>query len=190
MLAIGNTIVSEELIEKKFVCDLTRCKGACCVEGESGAPLEKEERQMLEEVYPVIKDTLTKEGRESIEEQGTWIKDADGDFVTPLVGGYRECAYTLFENGIAKCAIEKAFFAGKVNFRKPISCHLYPVRITKYKAYDAVNYEKWSVCKPACKLGESLKVPVYVFVKDALIRKYGVEWYGELQLTAENFSAK
>ena len=114
MIAIENTIVSEELLEKKFVCDLARCKGACCVEGESGAPLEKEERKFLEEVYPVIKDSLTKEGRESIEAQGTWIQDDDGDFVTPLVGGYRECAYTLFENGIARCGIEKAFFEGKL----------------------------------------------------------------------------
>ena len=184
MIAIENTVVSEELLEKKFVCDLARCKGACCVEGESGAPLEKDERKFLEEVYPVIKDTLTKEGREAIEEQGTWIQDDDGDFVTPLVGGYRECAYTLFENGIAKCGIEKAFFEGKVKFRKPISCHLYPVRITKYKEYDAVNYEKWSVCKPACKLGEELKMPVYVFLKEALIRKYGENWYNELALAA------
>jgi hypothetical protein len=188
MIAIDNTVVSEDLLEKKFVCDLTRCKGACCVEGESGAPLEESELKQLEKVYPIIKDTLTKEGRESIEEQGLYVIDDEGDIVTPLVGGYRECAYTIFEKGVAKCSIEKAFFEGKTKFRKPISCHLYPVRITKYKAYDAVNYEKWSICKPACKLGAELKVPVYVFLKDPLIRKYGKDWYKQLQLAAEHFT--
>ena len=190
MIAIDQTIVSEELLEKKFVCDLSRCKGACCVEGESGAPLEKKELKLLEDVFPVIKDSLTKEGLESIEEQGLYVVDDEGDVVTPLVGGYRECAYTIFEKGIAQCSIEKAFFAGKTKFRKPISCHLYPVRITKYKSYEAVNYEKWSVCKPACKLGESLKVPVYIFVKDALIRKYGKKWYSELQLAAKHYETR
>ena len=187
MIAIGKTLVSEELLEKKFVCDLARCKGACCVEGESGAPLEKEELKMLEDVFPVIRNTLSREGLESIEEQGLYVVDSEGDMVTPLVGGYRECAYTIFNKGIAQCSIEKAFLEGKTNFRKPVSCHLYPVRITKFKSYDAVNYEKWSVCKPACKLGESLKVPVYIFLKDALMRKYGKKWYSELQLAATHY---
>ncbi len=190
MIAIDQTVVSEELLEKKFVCDLARCKGACCVEGESGAPLDKEELKLLEEVYPIVKDSLSKEGRESIEEQGVYVTDNEGDLVTPLVGGYRECAYTIFENGIAKCSIEKAYFEGKTKFRKPMSCHLYPVRITKYKSYDAVNYEKWSVCKPACKLGEELKMPVYVFLKEPLIRKYGVGWYAQLELVATHLSTK
>lgn len=184
MIAIGKTRISEELLEKKFVCDLTSCKGQCCVEGESGAPLEKEELAELEAVFPIIKDSLTAEGLKSIEEQGLYLVDGDGDYVTPLVEGYRECAYTIFDKGIAKCAIEKAYLEGKVNFRKPVSCHLYPVRITKYKSYDAVNYERWSVCSPACKLGEELKVPVYVFLKDSLTRKYGEGWYEELKLTA------
>jgi hypothetical protein len=185
MISIGNTLVSEELLEEKFVCDLTRCKGHCCVEGDSGAPLEKEELKQLEEVYPVVKEMLTEEGRKSIEEQGLYLIDGDGDYVTPLVGGYRECAFTVFDNGIAKCGIEKAYLEGKVNFRKPVSCHLYPVRITRYRSYDAVNYERWSVCAPACKLGEHLKVPVYVFLKDSLTRKYGEKWYAELSLAAE-----
>jgi Protein of unknown function (DUF3109) len=185
MIAIDNTLVSEEILKKKFVCDLTSCKGHCCVEGESGAPLEKEELKQLEEIFPVIRDMLTPEGLESIEQQGLYLLDGDGDYVTPLVGGERECAYTIFEGGIAKCSIEKAFLENKVSFRKPVSCHLYPVRITKYEAYDAVNYEKWSVCSPACALGEQLKVPVYVFLKDSLIRKYGEDWYKQLQLAAE-----
>ena len=184
MIAIDNTLVSEELLEKKFHCDLTRCKGMCCVAGDSGAPLEESELAELEKVYPVISDMLTEAGRQSIEEQGLYLIDSDGDFVTPLVEGYRECAYTVFEGGIAKCGIEKAYFEGKVSFRKPISCHLYPVRITHYKAYDAVNYEKWSVCSPACRLGEELKIPVYIFLKDALIRKFGNQWYEQLEQAA------
>jgi hypothetical protein len=187
MIAIENTVVSEELLEKKFVCDLTRCKGHCCVEGESGAPLEKEELKELEAVFPVIKDMLTDDGLKAVAEQGLYLIDDDGDYVTPLVEGYRECAYTIFENGIAKCSIEKAYLEGKVSFRKPVSCHLYPVRITKYKSYDAVNYEKWSVCGPACRLGEELKVPVYVFLKDSLTRKYGEQWYDQLKLVAEEY---
>jgi hypothetical protein len=190
MIAIEKTLVSEELLEKKFVCDLTRCKGHCCVEGESGAPLDKEELEKLEEVFPVIKDTLTERGLKSIREQGLYLIDDDGDYVTPLVDHVKECAYTIFEEGIAKCAIEKSFLEGKINFRKPISCHLYPVRITKYKTYDAVNYEKWSVCGPACKLGEALKVPVYVFLKDSLTRKYGKEWYDQLKVFAEAYEKK
>jgi hypothetical protein len=190
MIVIENTRVSEELLEKKFVCDLTRCKGHCCVEGESGAPLEKEELKELQAVFPVVKDMLTADGLKAIAEQGLYLVDDDGDYVTPLVEGYRECAYTIFESGIAKCAIEKAYLEGKVSFRKPVSCHLYPVRITKYKSYDAVNYEKWSVCSPACKLGEELKVPVYVFLKDSLTRKYGSQWYSQLQLVAEQYEKK
>ena len=188
MISIDNTLVSEEILEKKFVCDLTRCKGHCCVEGDSGAPLDKDELQKLEEVFPVVKDMLTPKGLKSIEEQGLYLIDDDGDYVTPLVDGYGECAYTIFEDGIAKCSIEKAYFEGKVKWRKPVSCHLYPVRITKYKTYDAVNYEKWSVCAPACKLGESLKVPVYVFLKDSLTRKYGEKWYEQLCLVADEYT--
>ena len=169
MIAIKNTIVSEELLEKKFVCDLTRCKGACCVEGESGAPLEKEELEEMEKVYPIVRDMLPEKGRKAIEEQGLYLIDSDGDWVTPLVGENQECAYTIFEEGIAKCSIEKAYHEGKTYFRKPVSCHLYPVRITKYKTYDAVNYEYWKLCAPACKLGASLQVPVYRFLKDSLV---------------------
>ncbi len=185
MIAIKNTVVSEDLLEKKFVCDLTRCKGACCVEGESGAPLEKDELKEIKKVYPIIKDMLPEKGRKAIEEQGLYLIDGDGDWVTPLVGEGQECAYTIFENGVAKCSIEKAFHEGKTKFRKPVSCHLYPVRITKYKTYDAVNYEYWKLCAPACKLGASLQVPVYVFLKESLTRKFGKEWYSELEEIAE-----
>jgi len=185
MIAIKTTLVSEDLLQKQFVCDLTRCKGACCVEGESGAPLEMDELHEMEKVYPVVRDMLPAKGRKAIEEQGLYLIDGDGDWVTPLVGENQECAYTIFENGVAKCSIEKAYHEGKTDFRKPVSCHLYPVRITKYKNYDAVNYEHWETCTPACKLGASLKVPVYKFLKESLTRKYGQEWYEELEENAQ-----
>jgi hypothetical protein len=184
VIAIGNTIVSTEVLEEHFVCDLEKCKGACCVAGDSGAPLDESELPELEKYYEVVKPYLQKEGIESIEKQGFYVIDSDNDWVTPLIHGHRECAYTIFENGIAKCSFEKAYFEGKIPFRKPVSCHLYPVRITKLKAYDAVNYDRWDVCAAACKLGKSLKVPVYKFLKDSLIRKYGEEWYEQLEIAA------
>lgn len=185
MIPIGNTIVSDEIIKEKFVCDLIKCKGACCVEGASGAPLEEEELEILENIYDKVKPYLTKEGIEAVEEYGLYIKDSDGDLVTPLINGYGACAYTIFEKGIAQCGIEKAYRDGKIDFQKPVSCHLYPVRITKYKEYDAVNYHEWEICSHACSLGKKLKVPVYVFLKDSLVRKYGTAWYDQLKLAAD-----
>lgn len=187
MIEIGNTLISDDVVEKKFVCDLNACKGACCIHGDSGAPLDEEEAKKLERIYPKVKPYLTEKGIAAIEEQGKWMVDSDGDCVTPLVDGDKECAYTIFENGFALCGIEKAWKDGKVKFRKPISCHLYPVRISKYKTYDAVNYETWDICKPACKCGEKLQVPVYKFVKDALVRKYGKEWWNALDEAAKTF---
>lgn len=184
MISIGNTLVSDELISKKFVCDLNKCKGACCVEGVSGAPLEEDELKILENIYDNVKPFLTKEGIETIEKSGVYIKDSDGDFVTPLINGDGACAYTIYKNGIAQCGIEKAHNEKKINFQKPISCHLYPVRITKYKSYEAVNYHEWEICSPACKLGRKLKMPVYMFVKNSLVRKYGMAWFNQLKLAA------
>lgn len=181
MIPIGKTLVSDEVISNRFVCDLKKCKGACCIEGESGAPLEKEELKLIEESYPAVKPFLTADGIKAIEEKGLYLIDDDGDFVTPLIGEGGACAFTVFENGIAACGIEKAYNEGKIPFRKPVSCHLYPVRITAYKNYDAVNYHEWEICSPACKLGKKLSVPVFRFVKDALIRKYGQAWYDELE---------
>jgi hypothetical protein len=186
VISIGNTVVSEEILEEHFVCDLQKCKGACCIEGDSGAPLEESEKAEIEKYYPIVKHLLQPEGIESIETQGLYVKDNDGDLVTPLIHGHRECAYTIFdENNIAKCAFEKANNDGLIPWRKPISCHLYPVRITKFKAYDAINYDRWDICSAACKLGKSLKVPVYKFLKDSLTRKYGSEWYNELEIAAQ-----
>jgi hypothetical protein len=185
MIIIENTIVSDELVEEQFMCNLTACKGACCVEGVSGAPLEKEERKILDDIYEDVKPYLTERGIKAIEKFGKHLIDSDGDYVTPLVDGKKECAYTIFENGIALCGIERAYKEGKINFQKPISCHLYPVRIKKHKDYDAVNYDRWQVCSPACIKGKKDKVFVYEFVKTALIRKYGEDWYKQLEGAAE-----
>lgn len=188
MLAIQNTIVSRDVIEKQFVCDLNKCKGACCVAGESGAPLDESEQEIIDRVFDKVEPYLTPRGRKAIKKQGRYLTDYDGDLVTPLINEIEECAYTIYdENKVAMCAFERAYNDGVIDWRKPISCHLYPIRIKKYSDYDAVNYEKWSVCKPACKLGEQLSVPVYHFVKDALIRKYGQAWYDELCTTAETY---
>ncbi|CAN5380746.1 DUF3109 family protein [soil metagenome] len=185
MISIGNTLVSSEVLEEHFVCDLAKCKGECCIAGDSGAPLEDSELKEIETYYPEVKAMLQPEAIASIEKLGVYLKDSDNDWVTPLVNGNRECVYTIFENGIAKCSFEKAYFEGRIPFRKPVSCHLYPVRITKYKDFDAVNYDRWEVCAPACTLGKSLKVPVYKFLKDSLIRKYGDDWYQQLVIAAD-----
>jgi len=189
MIEVKNTLVHEDIISENFICNLNRCKGACCVQGDSGAPLEKNELAVLEEIYPLVKPYMTEKGIQTIEEEGPWVKDFEGDYTTPCIDGNKECAYVNFENGISKCAIEKAFEAGKTNWRKPVSCHLYPIRITSYPEFDALHYDRWNICSPACALGNELKIPVYKFLKEPLIRKYGVEWYEELEL-ALNASAK
>lgn len=191
MIAINNTLVSEELFEKKFVCDLAACKGACCVAGESGAPLDKDELHIIDTIIDKVKPYMVKKGIKAIEKQGAYVIDSDGDYTTTLVGPGAECAFVFFdENNIAKCAIEQAYYDGKISWKKPISCHLYPVRITKHRAYDAVNYDKWSVCKPACECGEKLDVPVYKFLKEPLIRKYGKNWFKDLEASAKLFLKK
>lgn len=180
LIQIGNTIVSLDVIEKQFECDLVKCKGECCVYGDSGAPLEPEERVVLEKIYENIKPFLRAEGIEAIEEIGTSMIDSDGDLVTPLIGK-RECAYTLLEEGIYKCAIERAYLKKRILFRKPSSCHLFPVKIKKYSGFEGVNYEQWEICKTARILGEKKAIPVFRFLKDPLIRKFGKKWYRELE---------
>lgn len=182
MIGIENTLVSDEIFERKFVCDLNACKGACCVEGDSGAPLENEELQVLKDIYKTVKPYIPATGIESIEKQGVYVIDSDGDYVTPLVEG-KHCAYTYFEgsSNIAKCAIEKAFLKGKVSFKKPISCHLYPIRVVKTSEYELLNYNDWSLCKAACVHGEKLKVAVIDFLKEPIIRKFGQEYFNHLK---------
>jgi len=189
MFQLGNTIVSEDIIEKEFVCNLNACKGACCVEGEAGAPVAQDETRILQEIYPKVKPFLREEGIKAIEEQGVFITTEQSELETPLVNG-KECAYmTLSEDGIAACGIEEAYQAGEIDaiakgFKKPISCHLYPVRIQKYNSFSAVNYHRWPICADACTLGQEFSVPVYRFVKDALIRRFGKGWYLELEKVA------
>ncbi len=186
MIAIEKTLVSLDLIEKQFVCDIQACKGACCVAGDSGAPLDKEELPILEEILDKVKPYMSLKGLKAVDKTGCYVVDSDGDYTTTLVAPGKECAFVVFdENKVAKCAIEMAWMDKKINWQKPISCHLYPVRITKHKAYDAVNYEKWEVCKPACACGEKMKVPVYKFLKKPLIRKYGKDWYKQLEKSAK-----
>jgi hypothetical protein len=190
MFQLGKTIVSEDLIENDFVCNLSACKGACCVAGDAGAPLEEEEMGVLKEIYPKVKPYLRPQGIEAIEAQGTSIVTDFGEHETPLVKG-AECAYTIFdESGKAQCGIEKAYNDGVIDWKKPISCHLYPVRLKAYSQFTAINYHKWEICEPACSLGASLQVPVYKFVKEALIRKFGAEWYTELEETADKLQNK
>ncbi len=180
MITIDKTINSVDLAEVCFVCDLKQCKGACCVEGDAGAPLLEEEIGLLEDELDYIKPFMRNEGIEETEKNGIFDFDVSGNYVTPLVNG-KECAFVYFnEDGIAGCAIEKAWEAGKSTLRKPISCHLYPVRVNRYRDFEAVNYEKWHICEPALRHGKKLKVPVYRFLKVALIRKYGEKWYQEL----------
>lgn len=188
MLKVGEVLVSDDIKEKEFVCNLEKCKGACCVEGELGAPLEEDELPIMKDIQEEIKPYLTRDGLKAIKRQGAYVLDEDGDYSTPTIGG-RECAYAIYdEQGILKCGIEQAYLDGKTKFRKPISCHLYPIRITKKKNFEAINYHKWSICSAACALGKSLGVPIYKFLKDPLIRKYGKAWYRELvnQIEAED----
>jgi hypothetical protein len=191
MIAVQNTYISDDVAEKMFVCDLQKCKGACCVEGDLGAPLQEEdELDILKEIYPFVKPYLTPEAIEVAETQGLYIKDYEGDFSTTTVNG-KECIFAIYdEKKVLKCGIEQAYRDGKITFAKPISCHLYPIRITKYEDFDAINYHRWEICSPACSLGESLKVPVYQFLKEPLIRKYGQEWYQELSENIEENQKK
>lgn len=184
MFQLHNTIISEDIIEKDFVCNLNACKGECCIAGEAGAPLEQDEVSILEDIYEDVKPFLRPEGIEAISQQGTSI-NREGELETPLVNG-AECAYVTFnDKGWASCGIEDAYNAGKIDWRKPISCHLYPVRVQKYSAFTAVNYHRWPICDDACTLGQELKVPVYKFTKDALVRKFGQKWYEALEKTAQ-----
>ncbi len=180
MILFENTLLSEELFDNHFICDLTKCKGACCVEGDFGAPLEEKEIAILENELDKILPYLSMEAVTQIKSKGVWEKDKDGDIVTTCLPS-GECNFSFRnEQGILSCGIEKAWKEGETQFRKPISCHLYPIRISKVGEYDALNYNRWEICKPACKLGEKHKVTVFAFLKEPLIRKFGENWYNEV----------
>lgn len=186
---IDDTVLSSEITEEHFVCDLTKCKGQCCIEGDMGAPLDKEELPILEEIYPKVKEYLSEEGRAAIEKQGTHVVDEDGDYCTPLIED-RECAYAIYdEKNTLKCGIEQAYLDGKISWKKPISCHLYPIRISKLEDYWALNYHRWDICADACSLGKSLQVPLFQFLKEPLIRRFGEKWFKELEQEYEDRKA-
>ena len=187
MIQIEDTIVSLDVIEEMFFCDLNACKGICCVEGDAGAPVEREELTLLNDVLPIIWDDLSPEAQKVIEKQGVAYLDEDDEYVTSIVNG-KDCVFTCYDDdNNCKCAIEKAFRAGKIDFYKPVSCHLYPIRVAKYKEYRAVNYHRWSVCKPAIVCGKKHQIPVYQFLQTPLIRKFGKEWYEQLDAVAKEF---
>ena len=185
MIAIENTLVSEDILSKKFVCDLGACKGECCVAGVSGAPLDKEEVEIMESILPKVKPYMTKEGLKAVKEQGVYVIDDDRELTTPLIEEGGACAFVYMEKKIAKCAIEKAFLDGKIDFKKPISCHLYPIRIEYKNGIESIEYHRWKVCKPACTNGVKLNVPIFKFLKEPLVRKYGNLWYKKLELVNE-----
>lgn len=187
MLQIEDTLVSLDLIERYFFCDLSRCKGQCCVEGDAGAPLEKEEFKILQQIVPEVWDDLSSEAQAVISRQGVGYIDIEGDVVTSIVNG-KDCVFTCYSpDGTCKCAIEKAYREKRIDFFKPVSCHLYPVRVTKYKYYQAVNYHRWRVCSAAEMLGEQKKIPLYLFLREPLIRKFGEEWYRAIEAYAEKY---
>ena len=184
MFQLNKTIISEEILEKEFVCNLSACKGACCVDGDAGAPLTQEETQILVDIYPKVKPFLRPEGIQAIEEQGAFVIGTDGEYETTLIEG-KDCAYVIFDGQTALCGIEQAYNEGIVDWKKPVSCHLYPIRVKEYSDFAAVNYHKWHICSDACALGKELQVPVYKFVKEALVRKFGEQWFEELEKVAE-----
>jgi hypothetical protein len=190
MIDLDKTLISLDVIEKEFVCNLSKCKGACCVEGDLGAPLDTDELQILDEIYPIVKQYLRPEAIQEIENQGTWVKDRFDEHSTPLVNG-KECVYVVYdENQVLKCGIEQAYLDSKISYKKPISCHLYPIRLTNLKELIAVNYDKWSICSDACTLGKELKVPIYQFLKEPLIRKFGEKWYSDLETLVASIDKK
>jgi hypothetical protein len=172
-------LISDELKDTLFSCDLEKCKGACCVEGDTGAPLEDEEVSLLEDFLNAIIPLMTPGGIKTVRGNGVFDYDAEGKFVTPLVEG-RECAYAFFSEGIARCAIEEAYRQKKIPFPKPVSCHLYPIRVKRTLLYETVNYHKWPICRKALEKGYRDKIYLYEFLRDALIRKFGRGWYNEL----------
>lgn len=191
MLIVQDILVSDDVINQQFICNLKACKGACCWEGDWGAPLLEEEKEILDEIYPKIKSYLTKEGQQVIEKQGAYVYNEEPkEFGTSLVDN-KACAFmTMDQLGIAHCGIEQAYNDGVIDFKKPISCHLYPLRVSKDEniGFEALNYDRWEVCNAACELGKKEQLPVYIFVQEAIKRKYGDDFYDELDAAAKHFT--
>ncbi len=190
MIIVDKAILSDDLADEKFVCDLSRCKGACCVEGDLGAPLEESELEIMNSILPDVLPYLSDQAKAVIEKEGAYILDSDGDYSTTTINN-KDCVFVIYdEKNIAKCGIEQAHRDGKIDFKKPISCHLYPIRVTPYGENEALNYHRWEICEDACVLGEQLKVPVYKFLKEPLIRKYGADWFSKLEKTINDTKKK
>lgn len=190
MIQIGSTLVSDDLLTEAFVCDLNACKGACCVEGEYGAPLTQDEADELAHLQDQIAPYLSNEGKATIADQGAWVTGEDGELETPLMPT-GHCAYVIEDaDKKLKCGLETVHQEGVLSFKKPLSCHLYPVRVQQYSSFEAVNYHRWDICGAACALGSSLKVKIYVFVKEALVRKFGEEWYAALEKAGAELAEK
>ena len=187
MIAIDDILISNQVVEEQFVCDLQKCKGGCCVDGDAGAPLENAELKEINAAYEQVLPYLSEEATAIIETEGKYVYDREFGWVTPTISNGM-CAYGMVdEKGIVKCAIEQAFNDGKISWKKPISCHLFPVRIKKTKRGDLVNYEpRQDLCAAACSLGKKLKIPVYQFLKEPLIRKYGNDFYEALSASARH----
>ena len=180
LVEIGNKIVSTDIFSEQFTCDLNKCKGACCVKGNGGAPLNEKELDKIQNNIEEIKPYMSKSGIETVNREGVYYLDEEDTPATKLIDK-KECCFVYFdEDEIAKCSIETAYKAGDINFNKPESCHLYPIRIKEFNEFTAINYETWDICSPACSLGKSLKVPVYQFLKEPIIRVFGSSFFEEL----------
>lgn len=185
MIAIHDLLVSEDILEKNFVCNLDKCKGECCRAGDTGAPLDADEIPVMESLMETVMPFIPQVSKDKIAKEGFWKRDDDYELVTNY-HATGECVFVYYdEQKVLKCAIEKAYDLGLITWKKPVSCHLYPIRVEKLKNFVALNYHKWNICKPACKLGDELKVPIYKFVKDGIIRKFGEPFYEELDAIAQ-----
>jgi hypothetical protein len=184
MFLIQDTLVSLDVLEKEFCCDLDKCRGCCCIEGDAGAPISDEEVKEVEAILPILLPEMTKEAREVVEKQGISYLDPSGEQVTSIVND-KDCVFARTDhNGWCYCLIEKAYNAGKIAFKKPVSCHLYPIRLTKVGDLTGVEYHRWDICHCARQLGKKLHMPLYKFLREPLIRRFGQAWYDELDLTA------
>ena len=187
MFLIQNTLVSLDVIEKEFCCDLDTCRGCCCIEGDAGAPVSDEEVAEIEQIMPLLLSEMTKEARAVVEKQGISYLDPSGERVTSIVND-KDCIFARTDhNGWCYCLIEKAYNAGKIGFKKPISCHLYPIRLTKVGDYTGVEYHRWDICHCARQLGKKKHIPLYQFLHEPLVRHFGEKWYAELELTASEW---
>lgn len=189
MFEIQGVIISLDIIEKCFACNLQICKGQCCIDGDAGAPLDKNEAVILDKNFKLVLPFLPKNSQNIIKQQRYEFDNEDKEYVTPLVNN-RECAYAIKKDGITFCGIEKAYEKGKIDFKKPISCHLYPIRLKKYVDFISVNYDKWDICNNAVKNGILQNIRIYEYLKEPLIRKFGKDWYIELEQTAKEWLKK